>query len=109
MVDLVILSSTDAKLTGFSSPGCKIFQIHRMTHENGVMKMREVQFIDLPAGKRLALGEQGYHLMLIGLTAPLKAGESLPLTLNIRTADKAALNVEVKAEIRPLIAHHMHH
>jgi copper(I)-binding protein len=81
------------------------------------MKMREVKAIELPAGKRVGLGESGYHLMLIGLKAPLKAGEAVPLTLNVRLADKRIVKVEVRAEIRPLTearampqgGGHMHH
>lgn len=115
MVDLSITSAKEAKLVGFSSPACKTAQMHSMTHDNGMMKMREVQSIELQAGKHVALGESGYHLMLIGLKAPLKAGDSVPLTLNIKLADKTTVKVEVKAEVRPLTdaamqqGDHMHH
>lgn len=114
MVDLTIISAKDAKLTGFSSPVCKTPQMHSMTHDNGMMKMREVQSIDLPAGRAVALNESGYHLMLIGLNAQLKAGESVPLTLNIKTGGKE-VKVEAQAEVKPLTGaapehmHHMHH
>jgi hypothetical protein len=116
MVDLAITSAKDAHLLGFSSPACKTAQMHSMTHDDGMMKMREVSSIDLPAGKRVALGEAGYHLMLIGLKAPLKAGESLPLTLTVNVAGKE-VKVDVKAEITSLTApkndmsrmHDMHH
>lgn len=101
MVDLSITSAQDAKLIGFSSSACKIAQLHSMTHDNGMMKMREVKSIDLPAGHRVALGAAGYHLMLIGLHAPLKAGESVPLTLNIKVAGKE-VKVDATAEIKPL-------
>ncbi|MFA6922115.1 MAG: copper chaperone PCu(A)C, partial [Gallionella sp.] len=80
MVDLTITSAKDAKLTGFSSPACKTPQMHSMTHDNGMMKMREVPSVDLPAGRRISLNESGYHLTLIGLNAPLTAGESVQLT-----------------------------
>ena len=117
MVDLSITSAKEAKLVGFSSPACKTAQMHSMTHGNGMMKMREVQSIELPAGSRVGLGESGYHLMLIGLKAPLKAGDSVPLTLNIKVSNKDVVKVEVKAEVRPLTdamqqgdhMHHMHH
>lgn len=115
MVDLSITSVKDAKLVGFSSPACKTAQMHSMT-DQPVMKMREVQSIELLAGKRVALREAGFHLMLMGLKAPLKAGESVPLTLNINVAGKE-VKVDVKAEITPLTApkhdmshmHDMHH
>ena len=111
MVDLAITSAKGATLTGFSSPACKTPQMHSMTHDNGMMKMREVQSVELPAGQRVALNESGYHLMLIGLNAPLTAGQSVPLTLNIRSGGKD-LKVEVAADVKPLtepMHMHMHH
>ncbi|MCX7193291.1 MAG: copper chaperone PCu(A)C [Proteobacteria bacterium] len=116
MVDLSITSVKEAKLVGFSSAACKTAEIHSMTHDNGMMKMREVKAINLPAGRRVVLGESGYHLMLIGLKSPLKAGESVPLTLNIKVGNEM-VKVEAKAEVRQLTEakpmdehmHHMHH
>lgn len=102
MVDLSITSKQAATLVGYSSPASKTVELHSMVHDNGVMKMREVKTLELPAGKRVTLGESGYHLMLIGLKAPLKAGDSVPLTLNIRTVNKAVLKIEARAEVKPL-------
>ncbi|MDZ4202049.1 MAG: copper chaperone PCu(A)C [Gallionella sp.] len=115
MADVTLTSKQAATLVGFSTPAARNAELHSMSHEGGVMKMREVKEIALPAGKRVNLGEQGYHLMLLGLKAPLKAGESVPLTLTIRTADKRETRVEVKAEVKPLVAakvapdEHKHH
>lgn len=116
MVDFAITSAKEATLVGFSSTSCKTAELHSMTHENGMMKMRAVESLALPAGKRIDLGKSGHHLMLIGLKAPLKAGESVPLILNIRVA-KEVLKVAVKAEVIPLTGtraaprhdEHMHH
>lgn len=102
MVDLVITSAHPAKLIGFSSKACKTAEMHSMTQDNGMMKMREVQEIDLPAGS-VSLQESGYHLMLVGLYSPLKAGESVPLTLDVRE-DGHDLKVKVMAEVKPLTA-----
>jgi hypothetical protein len=76
--------------------------MHSMVHDGGMMKMREVKAISLPAGKRVNLGDSGYHLMLIGLKAPLKAGDSVPLMLKVELADKRTVTVEAKAEVKPL-------
>lgn len=102
MIDLSITSKQAATLVSYSSPASKSVELHSMTHKHGVMKMREVKSLALLAGKRVNLGESGYHLMLVGLKAQLKAGESVPLTLNILLANKAMRTVEVKAEVRPL-------
>lgn len=120
MADLSITSKQAATLVGISSTACKSVELHSMTHENGVMKMREVKTLELPAGKRVSLGESGYHLMLIGLKAPLKAGDAVPLTLKIKATGKRKVKVEAKAEVKPLAeakaeaaqdehSHHHHH
>jgi copper(I)-binding protein len=103
MADVTITSKQAATLVGVSSPVSKTAELHTMVHENGMMKMREVKSIELPAGKRVNLGEGGYHLMLIGLKAPLKAGESVPLTLNIKVANKKTVKVKTKAEVKPMV------
>ncbi len=101
MADVTITSKQAATLVGFSTPACKTPELHTMVHEGGVMKMRQVKSIELPAGKRVSLIEGGYHLMLIGLTAPLKAGETVPLTLDIKVGNKTT-KVQTKAEVKPL-------
>ncbi|HZW86244.1 MAG TPA: copper chaperone PCu(A)C [Gallionella sp.] len=100
--DLTIISKGGATLSGVSSPVCKSVELHSMSNANGMMKMREVQGIALPAGKRVNLGESGYHLMLMGLRAPLKAGDSVPLKLNIRLADKSSIKINVMAVVKSL-------
>ena len=117
MVDMSITSKQAATLLGVSSPVCNSVELHSMTHDKGVMKMREVKSVELPAGKSVNLGESGYHVMLLGLKAPLKAGDSVPLTLNIKQADKHTVKVEAKAEVKPQVEAkpepkadgHMHH
>lgn len=101
-VDLSITSKHAARLVGVSSPAAKTVEMHAMKRESGMMKMREVQAIELPAGKRVNLGESGYHMMLSGLKAPLKAGSSFALLLSIKAGNKPAVQVEVMVEVRPL-------
>lgn len=101
MADVTITSKQAATLVGFSTPAAKTAELHTMVHENGVMKMRQVKSIELPAGKRVNLVEGGYHLMLIGLKAPLKAGETVPLTLDVKVANKV-VKVQTKAEVKPI-------
>ncbi|MGA9666070.1 MAG: copper chaperone PCu(A)C [Gallionella sp.] len=100
--DLTIVSKQAATLVGASSPVCKVVQLHSMTNEGGMMKMREVKVIELPAGKRVNLRESGYHLMLIGLKAPLKEGESVPLTLSIKVGAQQVVKIKAVAEVGSL-------
>lgn len=116
MADVTVTSKQAATLVGAVSAASTSVELHSMTHEGGMMKMREVKAIELPAGKSVNLGENGFHLMLIGLKSPLKAGETIPLTLSIQTA-KGLSKIETKAEVKPLAEatggmkhdEHMHH
>jgi copper(I)-binding protein len=102
--DLSIISKQSATLVGATSPACKSVQLHTMINENGMMKMREVKAIELPAGKRVNLRESGYHLMLIGLKAPLKEGATVPLTLSIKVPNQGIVKIDASAEVKSLTA-----
>lgn len=106
MVQFSVNSTENAKLIAVSSPLAGAVEIHRMTHENGSMKMRAVDFLALPAGQTLDLGKGGYHVMLLKLKHTLKAGESFPLTLTIELADKHQVTVEAKAMVMAPGSHH---
>jgi hypothetical protein len=108
-VQFSITSSKEAKLVAITSPAAGAVEIHSMVHENGKMKMRAVESIALPAGKAVNLGKSGNHVMLLNLKQPLKAGDSVPLTLAIEFADKRKATVDTKAEIRSQGASHDMH
>jgi len=59
MLQAVITSKKDAKLVGASSKACASVELHSMVTEGGMMKMRQVEAIDLPAGEAVDLGAQG--------------------------------------------------
>ncbi len=67
-----------------------------MTMDNGVMKMRPVDGLDLPAGKPVTLKPGGYHIMLTGLAKPLQEGQSFPLTLEFAKAGAREVTVSVQ-------------
>jgi len=102
MVYMSITSKQAATIVGASSKAAKTAEMHTMEHKGGMMKMYEVKSISLPANARLEMSMHGYHLVLAGLKAPLKAGATVPLTLNIEMADKSIVKVDVQAEVRPL-------
>jgi copper(I)-binding protein len=100
-VDMTITSKQAATLVGVTSPVAASAEMHSMTSEGGMMRMREVPVIELPAGKSVNLNESGYHLMLSGLKAPLKEGAAVPLTLSIK-AGKRVVKLETRVEVRSL-------
>lgn len=60
-------------------------ELHSMTMENDVMKMRMLNELPLPAGKTVNLEPGGYHLMLFDLKQPLNAGQTAKFKLHLRT------------------------
>lgn len=100
-VDMTITSRQAATLVGVSSPVAKSAELHNMMNMGGMMHMREVQTIELPAGKPVNLGEKGYHVMLNDLKAPLREGGSVPLTLSIKVGGQM-VKIETSAEVRSL-------
>ena len=84
------------------SPVAGVVEIHEMKMENNVMKMRQVDGLDVPAGKAVELKPGGYHVMLMDLKEQMKEGASVPVTLVFEGADKKRETVEVKATVRSL-------
>jgi copper(I)-binding protein len=99
-----ITSKSGATLVGASSPSAGVTELHEMKMDGGVMRMRAIPRLDLPAGKPVALGPGGYHVMLIQLKQPLKKGDRVALTLQIEGKDRKVEAVQVEAEVRDLTA-----
>jgi copper(I)-binding protein len=59
------------------------------------MRMREVDSVDLPAGKKIVFEPGGYHIMLLGLKKKLVEGERFPLTLEFEKAGKITVDIAV--------------
>jgi len=101
---LELKASEHAALLSVSSPIAGTVEVHEMSMDKGVMKMRAISRLDLPAGKAVALKPGSYHIMLMDLKQALKKGDSVPLTLKIEGKDKKLSTLEVKAEVRELTA-----
>ncbi len=101
---LKITSATTAYLVGGSSPAAKAVELHEMTLENNIMKMRPLARLELPAGKPVELKPGGYHLMLIDLKRPLVKGDSVPLTLTVEEQGGRRQTVDVTAQVGDLVS-----
>jgi hypothetical protein len=95
-----IMAKTPVALVGVASPVAARAELHTMTMDGGVMKMRALDKLDLPAGKTVILKPGGYHVMLIDVRRELKAGERVPLTLTVQDAHGARSTLRVDAEVR---------
>ncbi|HEX7558323.1 MAG TPA: copper chaperone PCu(A)C [Usitatibacter sp.] len=99
---VTLQSTEDARLVGVASPLAKSAEIHQSDMANGTMRMKAVDFVALPAGKRVELKPGGYHVMLLGVVKPLGEGDSVPLTLTLEDPSGKRSTLELKAAVRPL-------
>ncbi len=98
-----INSAAGAKLVSVSSPVAGVAEIHEMKMEGSTMQMRALSAgLNLPAGKTVELKPGGYHVMLMDLKAPIKAGDSIDLTLVIEGRDGKRESLKVKAPVKAL-------
>ena len=99
-----ITSAQDARLVEARSPVAGLVEVHEMSMDKDVMKMRAVKALDLPAGKSVELKPGGYHIMLMDLKQQMKEGDTVAVTLVVEGKDKKRSTIEVKAPVRPLAA-----
>jgi copper(I)-binding protein len=79
-----------------SSSFAQTVELHTHTHEDGMMKMRQIPSISLPAGGSALLQPGGLHVMLIGLTKPLAADAVVDLSLVFEDGSEKALQLPVR-------------
>ena len=77
-------------------------ELHTSSMEGGVMQMRAVDAIALPAGKAVGLKPGATHVMLMGLSKPAKAGEAFPLVFTIEDKRGKRSTLAVSATVRPI-------
>ena len=85
-------------LVSASSPAAGRVELHTHTMDGGVMKMRQIEKLAIPAGGSAVLKPSGDHIMLFDLKAPLKEGETVPITLVFEKAGE----VKVEATVEPV-------
>lgn len=84
------------KLIAVSTPAARKAMLHTTMHEDGVMKMRMLMALDVPAGGSAELKQGSDHVMLFGLAEPLKEGGTISLTLTFEAAGEMTIEVPVK-------------
>ena len=90
-------ATTADRLLSASTPAAERVELHSMKMEGDVMRMRQIDAIDLPAGATVKLEPGGLHLMFMGLKAPLTAGSRVPLTLRFEKAGEVRVDIAVES------------
>jgi copper(I)-binding protein len=86
----------DDRLVGASSERAAMVHLHDVVEEEGVAKMRSTDEVDVSAGQRVELAPKGKHLMLMGLDAPLVAGQTYTLVLQFAESGEQTVTVTVR-------------
>jgi periplasmic copper chaperone A len=100
-VYLEIRAGQPAKLVGVRSPAAGSAEIHSMSNAGGVMKMRRLEHLDLPAGQSVRLAPGGNHIMLLDIKRPLQPGERVPVVLIVEQKGRKKW-IQLQAEVRPV-------
>lgn len=97
---MTLSSAKNITLESVESTAAGSVEIHSMSMDNGIMKMRMLDKLDLSAGKPYKLAPGGFHLMLFDLKQPLKAGEKIDFILHFKDKKNKASAVKVTAPVR---------
>jgi copper(I)-binding protein len=111
-MQIVNNGSTGHALVSGGSSAAQVVELHTHTMEGGMMRMRQVEKIDLPVGESVSLQPGGLHVMLIGLKQKLVPGETVDLTLNFEDGSEVTLKVPVRKlqmKMKPAEQGHMDH
>lgn len=115
---MTLTSAKDVALVKVESDAADSVEIHSMTMQNGVMKMRMLDTLPLAAGKPYKLEPGGFHLMLFDLKKPLTTGEQVNFVLHFETKNapnkklgefKQNIKAIVKPEADEATDSHHHH
>lgn len=94
---LTVKSNVANKVTGVATPLAGDSMIHDMSMDGGVMKMAEITGgLPLAADQKVELAPGGKHIMLMGLTAPLVEGVTVPLTLTFEATPAMTVQAVVR-------------
>lgn len=88
--------ATADSLIGAAAPNiAERVELHSHSHDNGIMRMRQVDKVVIPAKGSAEFEPGGYHIMLMNLKRPLQEGQAIPLKLRFQRAGEVKLDVRV--------------
>ena len=99
----------DVKVVKADNPVTRVSELHTHINDGGVMKMRPVPAIEVKAKGEAVLKPGGLHVMMIDLKAPMKEGDSVPITLTFDDGSSKQVDAKVvKPSAAPMQMDHKH-
>lgn len=95
---LALENSSDRsdRLISASTPAAGRVELHTHIKDGDIMRMRQVQSVEVGPRSKLQLKPGGLHLMLLDLKGPLVEGAQFPLTLRFEKAGEVTVEVAVQ-------------
>lgn len=100
---MTITSPQDVSLVAIDSDVTKSVEMHSMSMQSGVMKMRMLDTLPLTAGKPYVLAPGGFHLMLFDLKKPLKTGDAVNFVLHFKKLDTKNKNDTFQQNVKVIV------
>lgn len=97
---LTLKSASPLRLISARSEVARAVELHQMSLKDGVMRMRRLESLELPAGQEVKLAPGGIHLMLLDLKRPLSAGEEIDLDLVTRASGQESRTTHIRVPVR---------
>jgi len=94
-VTIVNDSDAEDRLVSASSARATSVDLHEMSMDGAVMRMRMVSAVDIPAHGHIALAPGGTHLMFNGVSTPFVEGERIPVQLTFEHAGAVSVELPV--------------
>lgn len=89
--------ASDHAVTAATSTAAEVVELHTHIMDGEVMRMRQVEKIDLEAGKATVLEPGGLHVMLLGLKRPLSAGSTVQVDLTFADGSSKTVTAPIRA------------
>ncbi len=102
-------SDSMQSIVSASSPAAEVVELHTHIHDNGMMKMRRIEKIDIPAKGKTLLKPGGLHIMLIDLKNNLKPGQEVSVTLKFSDGSEKTFSAPVRKIQMPGMMKKMQH
>ncbi|AFU99087.1 copper chaperone PCu(A)C [Simiduia agarivorans] len=97
----------DVTLVSVAVQGADKTELHASQDDGGMMRMRRLEQVVIPAGQTVELAPGGYHVMLFRLAAPLRAGQTVATEFRFASGEKVAATADVRSARGA--DHHHHH
>lgn len=97
---------TPDKLLGAETAAAAYTELHEHIHQDGLMKMQQVQTLAIEPGQTVEFQPGGYHIMLFNLQQPLVAGEDFQMTLEFEQAGTVEVTVNIEDGAPATHEHH---